>query len=457
MNTRLASIDDPSSSAESLRQRMQNSISAHRRATESLALAAPPPDDGLGPIYVDSVSGAHLFDIDGNSYIDLTMGYGAHVLGHRPAVVEQAAREQLGKGWHFGLHNTAQFELAELINKALPSAERCAFCNSGSEATQYLMRIARAATGRTLVGVFDSTSHGSHDYALVRADPASPRSHPTSKALGRGVPDVVADTMLQLPYNDEAAFDLIAAHKDELAIVLIEPIQTSNPHKDIGPFLKELERVCRRHGILFGLDEVVTGFRVAFGGAQELFGLLPDLTALGKNIGGGFPVGAVAGRLDLMTMLWGPMNRRHPIDESVVWSGIFAGNPITMAAGAAVVRHLDARRDDIYPYLAAQGDRLTEAVNAFCKAEAIPVQILNFGSILHVFFQSTPIRSGRDVEPTDAGGAAQSFRAELLARGVLLPAINWGFLSVAHTPELVDAIIEGFTGSLAALRANSVL
>ena len=257
-------------------------------------------------IYIDSCDGGTMTDVDGNTYIDMTMGFGPCVLGHRPPAVAAALQAQLDKGWHFGIPNARQVELADLIEEASPCAEKVVFFNSGTEATLTAMRMARAFTGKTRIALFDGCYHGSHDYALIFVNPESGRDRPAPMRVGAGIPKAIEDeTMLVLPYRNEAAFDLIREHKDDLAAVFLEPSQNSHPRLDNAEFLNGLKSVCEETGVLLGFDEVVTGFRIAYGGLQEYYGITPDFATYGKAIAAGLPIGAVAGRRDIMNCFSG--------------------------------------------------------------------------------------------------------------------------------------------------------
>lgn len=259
------------------------------RSQEALAQEVVQTVDLPHPIYIDSAEGPYLTDLDGNRYIDLTGGFGPNVLGNKPKVVEEAITSQAKKGWHFGIPNEAQTRLAELIQEAAPAAEAVMFCNSGSEATMFAFRAARALTGRKRIALFDGSYHGIHDYALTKADAKSDRSNPGTTTLGAGVPDEVPDAlMLMLPYRDENAFELIRAHKNELAMVVIEPVQSSNPRLDNQEFLNTLREVCTECDVLLMFDEVITGFRIEYGGCQQYYGIEPDVITYGKAVGGGY-------------------------------------------------------------------------------------------------------------------------------------------------------------------------
>lgn len=436
-----------------LRARTPKSQELGRRATEFLAREVVPTVDMPFPIYVDSVLGGHLTDVDGNRFVDLAMGFGPHVLGHRPAPVEEAIRNQAGKGWHFGIHNALQSELAALICEASPCAEKVLFCSTGTEATMYAMRAARAFTGRSRVALFEGGYHGSHDYALAKADRSSPREEPATRFLGGGIPaEALGPTMMLLPYRDEAAYDLIRRHRDELALVMIEPVQSSNPRLDVGPFLQGLAEVCRECGVLLCFDEVITGFRLGWRGGQGHFGVTPDLATYGKAIGGGMPIGALAGRADIMGQFGGFGLGNAPVFAG----GTFSGNPFAMAAGIAALGHMKAHADEIYPWLMRQGDRFAEAFNGFCQENQIAAQAMNAASIFHLHFQREPIEGGRDI--TGANSAAErEFYLHLLARDVLVPGIHLAFFASAHTEADVDQVIAASKEALMEVRADGLL
>jgi glutamate-1-semialdehyde 2,1-aminomutase len=437
---------------ETLAAMTPKSRELHEKSGDLLPVEVVPTFEMPTPLSIHSAEGAHVTDVDGNTYIDLTMGAGPHVLGHRPKMVEDAMHEQLGKAWHLVLKNDRQLELAELIREAVPAAERTVFCNSGTEATMYGMRVARAYTGKEKVAVFDGCYHGAHDYALVKADPSSPRSAPTGTVWGSGVPATIRDdTMVVLPYDDPAAFDLIREQRDELAVVLVQPVQNSVPRDDVGPFLKELVEVCRECGVLTLLDEVVTGFRLAWGGGCEYFGIDGDLMTFGKALAGGMPVGALSGRAEVMA----PLGKPWGDPDGVFLGGTFSGNPLTMAAGVAALTHMRDNKDTIYPYLNEQGDRLAKRVNAFCEERQMGAQLMNAGSILYMHFKRG-IETSRDLADENHD-AEREFYVHLMARGVIVPGIHLFFLSTAHTLEDVDAVADAFCASLQDVREDGLI
>ena len=393
------------------------------------------------PIFIQRGEGGAVIDADGNRYIDTSVGFGLHMLGHAHPEIKAAIQNRAEDGWMFGIHTTAQLGLANLVHEASPCAERVVFCNTGSEATMYAFRAARGYSGREKIALFDGFYHGAHDYGMWVTNPASPVDAPEPVPMGHGIPAALRDLVLMLPYRNAAAFDLIRKHKDELALVFVEGVQSSNPQPEVGEFLQELAEVCRACDVLFGLDEVITGFRVAYGGAQERFGVKPDIATYGKVVGGGLPVGAITGRADLMEVFTG-----LSADRGVFSGGTFSGNPLTMEAGRVMVQHLHDH-PEIYRRLDAAGDRLAGAVNAHCERHQIPAQMKNVGSMFHMFFQREAVESMRDVLRSGTQ-AEKGFYLHALNRGVLVPGTQRAFLCAAHEDSDVDRLIEVFCTSL---------
>jgi len=430
-----------------------------RRTPRSCAIAAERAEilnSGLAanlemphPIFIDRGEGPWVFDADGNRYLDTSVGFGLHMLGHRHPEIEAAIKARTELGWMFGIHTTSQLKLATLLHEASPCAERVVFCNTGSEATMYAIRAARGFSGRDRIALFDGAYHGAHDYGMWVTDPASPLEAPRKLPMGHGIPGALNDLVTLLPYRHPAAFELIREQADELALVMVEGVQSSNPQPAAGEFLRELAAVCRNSGVLLAIDEVITGFRLAYGGAQQRFEVVPDLATYGKVLGGGLPVGAVTGRADIMNVFTG-----LGAERGVFSGGTFSGNPLTMEAGTAALSHL---RDhpEIYARLDAAGDRLAGAVNAFCEAQQIAAQMKHVGSMFHLFFQREPVNSMRDVG-TAGSAAEKAFYLHALNRGVLVPGTQRAFLSAAHGDAEVDMLIEVFQDALADVQAEGL-
>ena len=436
---------------ERLQMRTPRALAARERGEQLLASEVVPTFSMPTPVYIESGEGAYLTDIDGNRYLDLAMGFGAQILGHRPERVERAMREQIGRGWHTVLPNTLQHELTELLNEAAPCAELTILANSGTEATMYGMRVARAFTGKKRVGIFGGAYHGTHDYALTQDDPKSPQAAPFANTIGRGVPDVVRDeTVTILPYLSDAAFEIIQRYKDELACIIIQPVQNTIPRLDVGEFLADLRLVCDECDVLLMFDEVITGFRMAYAGGQGYFGVTPDLASFGKIIGGGTPVGAVCGRADIMSMFSKAGSR------GVFSGGTFSGNPLTMAAGTATLRYLKEREGTLYPSLEARSNRLADAVNGYCYENEMDVTLLSAGSIQCFHFVKGEVGTLRQAFPPNRK-AEGAFYLHVLDRGVLVPGVHVYFVSDAHTDDHIDQIIGVFIEALDECRADELL
>jgi len=398
------------------------------------------------PFYAASAKGSKITDADGHEYIDLTMGFGPLMLGHNPDIAVNAAKAAADKALMLGIPNPYQGELAELLVEASPCAERVMFCNTGTEATMYAIRLARALTGKHEIAMFDGSYHGAHDYVIMQGDLDPNPSEPATRAQGSGVPPATVEQIKFLPYRDPHAFELIEKHADELACVLIEPVQSSNPRLDVGDYLKELREVCTRTGVLLILDEVITGFRLAYGGGQERFGIKADLATYGKIIGGGLPIGAVAGSQELMKPfdMFGSPN-------AIFAGGTFGGNPMSMLTGAAVLRELKAH-PEIYDEMKARGDGLAARINDFLREGDYPAQLLHADSMFHLIFSKDPVERGRHGADEQTMRLEHLYYAHLLKRGVIVPGIHLFFISAAHTEADIDRVVEAMKDSFRAVR-----
>ena len=389
---------------------------------------------GVGgtPVFFDRGEGAFLIDVDGNRYVDLVQSWGALLFGHaRPEIVEAALRAA-AKGTSFGTPTEGEVELAQRIVDAVPGVEQVRLVNSGTEAAMSAIRLARGATGRDLVVKFEGCYHGHSDSLLAKGAgsglatlgiPSSP-----------GVTEGSAKDTLTAPFNDlEAVRAIFAERGGEVAVVAVEPVAANMGVVPPAPgFLEGLRELCTEHGALLLFDEVITGFRIAYGGAQSFYGVTPDLTALGKVMGGGFPCAAFGGPATLMERLapTGP----------VYQAGTLSGNPVAVAAGIAA---LDlARTTDPYPGLEATADVLTDGIAAAFAAIEIPVTINRAGSMFSVFFAGGPIRNFSDASAADHERYARLFH-HLLDAGVYLPPSGYELwtLSTTHGPEETERIL----------------
>ena len=405
---------------------------------------------GVGgtPVFVRSAQGAYLEGEDGRRYIDYIGGYGPHILGHRHPAIVAAIAEALGRGTAFGAPTLAEVEIAETLAAALPGVDMVRLVNSGTEATMSALRLARAATGRDKFLKFEGCYHGHADPFLIAAGSgAATIGVPSSP----GVPAaVVADTLLA-PYNDlAAAEELFARQGDAIAAVIVEPIAGNmNLVPPVPGFLQGLRALCDRHGAILIFDEVMTGFRVAWSGAQGVLGIRPDLTTLGKVIGGGLPLAAYAGRRDLMSEIApaGP----------VYQAGTLSGNPLAVAAGRAALAELG--KDDPCPYeaLEAAGARLQKGIEAAGERYGIACRVERQGSMLGLFFTAGPIHRMEDVTATDRARFTRVFH-RLLDGGVHLPPSPYEtmFLSTAHGEAEIAATLDAFDAAFAEEAASLV-
>lgn len=399
---------------------------------------------GVGgePVFVRSAEGAWLTGEDGRRYVDYIGGYGPHILGHRHPAVVAAIAEALSRGTAFGAPTLAEVELAETLVSALPSVEMVRLVGSGTEATMSALRLARAATGRQKLVKFTGCYHGHADPFLIAAGSgAATIGAPSSP----GVPAaVVADTLLA-PYNDLAAVeDLFSRQGGEIAAVFVEPVAGNmGLVPPLPDFLPGLRRLCDRHGALLVFDEVMTGFRVAWGGAQTLYGIHPDLTTLGKVIGGGLPLAAYGGRRDLLS-------RIAPAGP-VYQAGTLSGNPLAVAAGRAALAELSAEDGAAWRRLEETGRRLAGGLSEIATRHAVPCRVVRVGAMLGLFFAGQPVTCLADVDASDHARFRRVFH-RLLAAGVHLPPSPYEalFYSTAHGDEEIELTLTAFDAALAA-------
>ena len=391
--------------------------------------------------------GAYLWDTNGRRYLDYLLGSGPMLLGHaHPAVVEAVLR-QVQRGTSYMLLNEPAIELAEELVRAVPCAEQVRYTSSGTEATFFALRVARAFRARGKILKFEGGFHGTHDYGMMSVAPRSPKAFPAPMADSAGIPHAIQGEVLVAPYNDLATAEaLIAAHHAELAAVIVEPYQ-----RTIVPapgFLPGLRAATRRYDVPLVFDEIVTGFRFAYGGAQEYYGVVPDLAAYGKVMAGGFPLACVAGPKALMRHFDAAL---EGTPEYVWQAGTFNGNAIAAAAGLATLAEL--RKPGAYERLFRTGTRLRDGLAAAVRKHGLAAQVSGEPPVFDIFFTDRPIVDYRATLTADRE-RIKRFNAELLRRGVV-KAVNKIYVSLAHTDEDVDATLEVFDQALGALAAGA--
>jgi glutamate-1-semialdehyde 2,1-aminomutase len=390
---------------------------------------------GGNPPFVARGEGSHLFDVDGNAYIDYVGSWGPLLLGHRHPAILAALEGALGIGTSFGAPTSQEVELAEAICNAVPSIEMVRLVNSGTEATMSAIRVARGFTGRDLTVKFEGCYHGHVDSLLVKAGSGIAT---LGIADTRGVPAGFTDTTIALPFNSVQAVDAaFRSHPGRIASVIVEPVVGNMGCVPPAPgFLEALRDLTAKNGALLIFDEVMTGFRVAFGGAQQRYGIRPDMTTLGKVIGGGLPIGAYGGRAEIMQCV-------APVGP-VYQAGTLSGNPLAVAAGLAMLRHLKAH-PEIYDQLEARGSELEASAPA-------GVTVNRVGSMFTFFFTDGPVTDWESAKRSDTAKFGKFFRA-MLERGIYLAPSQFeaAFLSAAHSEEDIRRTIAAAREAFAAV------
>lgn len=383
---------------------------------------------GGHPLFIERGRGSRIYDEDGNELIDYVGSWGPMILGHAHPQVVEALKRAIERGTSFGAPTELETILAQMVCEALPSVQMVRFVNSGTEATMSALRLARAFTGRNKIVKFAGCYHGHHDSLLAQAGsglatlgiPVSP-----------GIPPSYTQETLVAPYNDLKAIEnIFKNHTGEIAAVIVEPVAANMGVVPPKPgFLQELRQITEKDGSLLIFDEVITGFRVAYGGAQALYGVMPDLTCLGKIIGGGLPVGAYGGRREIM-------ERVAPRGQ-VYQAGTLSGNPLAMTAGIETLKFLSA--PDTYVQLEERSSQLADGLRHAAAGASVPVFISRVGSILTLFFTSKEVVDYESARSSDVGLYARFFNS-LLAEGVYLPPSQFEaiFVSLAHSKEDID-------------------
>jgi glutamate-1-semialdehyde 2,1-aminomutase len=394
------------------------------------------------PFFVERAVGSKLYDVDGKTYIDYCNAYGAMLFGHAYPEVMEAVKAQLAKGTLYGAPTEREVEFAELIQKASPCMEMMRLVNSGTEATMHAIRAARGYTGRKKIIKFEGCFHGSHDHVLVKAGSGA-ATFGTPNSLG--IPEETTQNTIVLPYNDVAAVEEVFRREgNDIAAVIVEPVLANVglilPKTD---YLLNLRKLTSQYGVVLIFDEIITGFRLALGGAQEYFNVKPDMATLGKVLGGGFPVAAFGGKKEIMETI-------SPVGK-VYQAGTFSGNPVSSTAGFTVLSILSQKKFDIYPRLEKNAKELSKALFDLSKNYKLPVQIYNIASLYQIFFTSQSVNDYACAKSSNIKMFNAYFH-ELLKQGVFIPPSQFEtcFVSNAHSPEDLTCTINAFDKALAA-------
>ncbi|MEM4142992.1 MAG: glutamate-1-semialdehyde 2,1-aminomutase [Candidatus Bathyarchaeia archaeon] len=392
------------------------------------------------PFFTKRAYGSRLVDVDGNEYIDYCMAYGALLLGHAHPSVVEAVRAQLENGSLYGTPSEQEVELAELICEVVPSAEMVRLVTTGGEATMSALRAARGYTGKRKILKFEGCYHGAHDSVLVKAGSgATTFGVPNSL----GVPEEVGRNTVVVPFNDTGAFEAaVKAHREDLAAVIVEPVIGN-----IGlvlpqeGFLETLREVTEAYGVVLIFDEVITGFRMALGGAQEYYGVTPDMTTLGKVLGGGFPIAAFVGREEIMRMI--------APEGKVYQAGTYSGNPVSVVAALATLKFLRQSGRDFYAELSAKCRAIVEPLKAAVVDAGLNLQVSHVASMFQLFFTEKPVYDYAGVKTADAARYMR-FHSALLRKGVFLPPSQFEtcFISAAHSSADLEKTAEHLSSAM---------
>ena len=397
------------------------------------------------PLFVASAKGSRFRTVDGEEFLDYCMAYGALLDGHAYEEVVEAVQKALARGSLYGQPTEMEVELASLISSLVPSMEMVRLVNSGTEATMHSLRLARAFTGRQKILKFEGGYHGAHESVLVKAGSgASSLGIPNSE----GIPNNVAKDTLVAKFNDEEMSDrIIKDHTHELAAVIIEPVMGNmGPILPRPGFLETLRKTTQENGVVLIFDEVITGFRVALGGAQEYFRIRPDMTVLGKILGGGLPIGAFGGRREIMEKL-APLG-------GVYQAGTYSGNPVSVAASLATLQSLKRRGGQLYPKLEKSGEEMRRAINDLIRSAKVAAQVNGLSSMFQIFFTDHPVIDYDSAKTSDTTRFQKYFQS-LLASRVFVPPSQFEscFLATSHKDDEIQTTLEAVESALNRLSA----
>lgn len=436
--------------------KVKRSAELHQRAKSYLpgGVSATAKSLKPHPIYVARAKGSKFYDLDGNEYIDYFIGAGSNVLGHCSDEILNAVRTTLDRAIHVGLATELEVELAAKVQRHMPHLERLRFTNTGSEATLFALRAARAFTGRNRIAKVEGHYHGQHDATLLSGLKVDLTEGPQRVYDSAGLPEEAMQNTILLPFNEpDLACSLIEKHATELAAVILEaPVARSGAMGFVPvdkEFIKAVRQTTSRHGILLIYDEIVTGFRLNLEGAGKILGVTPDLATLGKAFGGGFPIGAYGGRADILETVILEGSSGEP-QQKIFQSGSFTGNVLAMAAGRAYLRKLEEGK--ILPYIDRLGGLLRTALKAAAEIAGVDAQIVGLGSIFGVVFGKRPIRTKADMRQVD-WNLFDVFRLGMVSHFVWIPHVV-GYISAAHTEPDVERTAKAAEAVLKRMKSN---
>ncbi len=404
------------------------------------------------PIVANKSLGSKVWDADGNEYIDVVMGFGVNLFGHNPPFIKAALIEQLDKGTHLGVQTELAGEVAQLITE-MTGMERVAFSNTGTEAIMSAIRIARAITNRHKIAIFSGSYHGHFDGTLVKNKEIN--GDLTTVPIDSGTPPKFAEDVLVLDYGNLRSLDIIEANKNELAAILVEPVQSSRIDFQPREFLHQLRQITTQLDIALIFDEMVSGFRIHPGGAQAWFNVSADIATYGKIVGGGMPIGIIAGKAKYMDKIDGGMwkygDDSYPQIEQTFFAGTHCKHPLSLAAAQVVMQYLKAQGETLQTQLNQRTTQFIQTLNTYFEAGKIPIKMINFGSLFG------PVNSGASNNSGDSSSLGLSILSyHLIHRGILSRGGS-GFLSTAHTNEDINCIIQAVKSSIKDLQSGGLL
>ncbi|MBF1989866.1 aspartate aminotransferase family protein [Fischerella thermalis] len=405
------------------------------------------------PIVGKYASGSRMWDIDGNEYVDLMMGFGVNLFGYNPAFIKEALTERLEQGIHIGPQSDLAGEVAELFSE-LTGMERVTFSNTGTEAVMTALRLARAATNRHKIAMFSGSYHGHSDTSLVKAQIQDEITQVVPMFPGVS-PSVAADALV-LQYGNLESLETIKEHQTELAAVIVEPVQNSRPDIQPKEFLQQLRQLTKDAGIVLIFDEMLTGFRIHPGGAQAWFGVQADIATYGKIVGGGMPIGVIAGKAEYMDRIDGGMwnfgDTSAPQEKTTFFAGTYCKHPLSMVAARAVLKYLKIQGPTLQEQLNHRTCQFIQQLNSYFEEDGVPIKLANFGSI----FNDVPFGDPSNIDNLPASENMDLIYYHLIHKGVFLRP-GGGLLSTAHTDDDLNSIIQAVKESIQELRNGGFL